>query len=138
MFMLLREDTENKVCFELSDHIEGEGGKDLYYRPFHKTLPRSCAFVNWISVRFYEMDCTQKNIYKKKTRSASITLDFCCYCPEPPGFQCNHSVHSRLKKILCGFLFWRFSGFSAVTENIQMGAFSSGKRNSQCLKRFRS
>ena len=27
------------------------------YRPFHKTLPRSRAFVNWISVRFYEMDC---------------------------------------------------------------------------------
>ena len=27
------------------------------YRPFHKTLPRSSVFVNWISVRFYEMDC---------------------------------------------------------------------------------
>ena len=27
------------------------------YRPFHKTLPRSSAFVNWISVRFYETDC---------------------------------------------------------------------------------
>ena len=26
----------------------------LIYRPFHKTLPRSIAFVNWISVRFYE------------------------------------------------------------------------------------
>ena len=22
--------------------------------PFHKTLPRSSAFINWISVRFYE------------------------------------------------------------------------------------
>ena len=28
------------------------------YRPFHKTLPRSSAFVNLISVRFYETDCT--------------------------------------------------------------------------------
>ena len=28
------------------------------YRPFHKTLPRSSAFVNWISVRFYETGCT--------------------------------------------------------------------------------
>ena len=27
------------------------------YRPFHKTLPRSSAFLNWISVRFYETDC---------------------------------------------------------------------------------
>ena len=27
------------------------------YRPFHKTLPRSIAFVNWISVRFYENGC---------------------------------------------------------------------------------
>ena len=26
----------------------------LTYRPFHKTLPRSSAFVNWISVRYYE------------------------------------------------------------------------------------
>ena len=28
------------------------------YLPFHKTLPRSSAFVNWISVRFYETACT--------------------------------------------------------------------------------
>ena len=27
-------------------------------RPFHKTLPRFTAFVYWISVRFYETDCT--------------------------------------------------------------------------------
>ena len=27
------------------------------YRPFHKTSPRSNAFVNWDSVRFYETDC---------------------------------------------------------------------------------
>ena len=32
-----------KYCHELS--------------PFHKTLPRYSAFVNWMSVRFYEMDC---------------------------------------------------------------------------------
>ena len=30
------------------------------YRPFHKTLPRYSAFVNWISVRFYEIDCMLK------------------------------------------------------------------------------
>ena len=37
--------------------------RDLFsvvrYRPFHKTLPRTSAFVNWISVRFYETDCTR-------------------------------------------------------------------------------
>ena len=27
--------------------------------PFHKTLPRSSAFINWISVRIYETDCIQ-------------------------------------------------------------------------------
>ena len=27
------------------------------YRPFHKTLPRSSAFVNRISVRFFETGC---------------------------------------------------------------------------------
>ena len=29
-------------------------GYSHIYRPFHKTLPRSSAFVNWISVSFYE------------------------------------------------------------------------------------
>ena len=29
----------------------------LLYHPFHKTLPRSSAFVNLISVRFYETGC---------------------------------------------------------------------------------
>ena len=32
--------------------------KQLYYRPFHKTLLRSSAFVIWISVRFYETGCS--------------------------------------------------------------------------------
>ena len=30
----------------------------LTYRPFYKTLPRSGAFCNWISVRFDETGCT--------------------------------------------------------------------------------
>ena len=29
--------------------------------PFHKTLPRTSAFLNWISVRFYEIDCIRNN-----------------------------------------------------------------------------
>ena len=33
------------------------GFRPLSYRPFHKTLPRSSAFVNWILVRFYETGC---------------------------------------------------------------------------------
>ena len=32
-------------------------GRIFYYRPFHKTLPRSSASLNWISVRFYVTDC---------------------------------------------------------------------------------
>ena len=35
----------------------------LKYQPFHKTLTRSSAFLNWISVKFYETGCmwTQRN-----------------------------------------------------------------------------
>ena len=29
----------------------------LLYTPFHETIPKSSAFVSWISVRFYETDC---------------------------------------------------------------------------------
>ena len=29
----------------------------ISYRPFHKTLPRYSAYVNWISVRIYETGC---------------------------------------------------------------------------------
>ena len=32
------------------------------YRPFHKTLPRSSASANRISVRFYETDCILKQL----------------------------------------------------------------------------
>ena len=34
------------------------------YRPFHKTLPRSSVFVNWLSVRFYETDCILHIIFR--------------------------------------------------------------------------
>ena len=36
---------------------EGLARLSYIYRPFHKTLPRSSAFVKWSSVRFYETDC---------------------------------------------------------------------------------
>ena len=35
---------------------------ELKYRPFHKTLPRSSASVNGVSVRFYETDCICQKI----------------------------------------------------------------------------
>ena len=35
-----------------------EPAANLRYRPFHKTLPRTSVSVNWLSVRFYEMDCS--------------------------------------------------------------------------------
>ena len=35
--------------------------KTLTYHPFHKTLPRSKPFVNWISVRFYDTGCRKKS-----------------------------------------------------------------------------
>ena len=39
-----------------------------YVSPFYKTLPRGSVFVNWISVWFYEMDCTLR-----------ILCTFCCF-----------------------------------------------------------
>ena len=41
----------------LSDFWLNKKNWKFRYRPFHTTLPRSSAFVNWISVRFYETDC---------------------------------------------------------------------------------
>ena len=38
---------------------------NLNYRPFHKTLPRSSAIVNCISVRFYEADCKKTELSNK-------------------------------------------------------------------------
>ena len=36
------------------------------YRPFHKTLPRFSAFLNWLSVIFYETDCIQHILWLTK------------------------------------------------------------------------
>ena len=58
------------------------------YRLFHKTLPRSIAFVNWISLRFYETGCVSagdargKNVIvgiSKKIRDYVFFLFFLCY-----------------------------------------------------------
>ena len=36
--------------------------KEFIYSPFHKTLPRSCLQMHWVSARFYEMgDSTTTN-----------------------------------------------------------------------------
>ena len=49
----------NSEIFAAEDeHISLFHILNLYYRPFHKTLPRTSAFVYWISVWFYETDCT--------------------------------------------------------------------------------
>ena len=43
------------------------------YRPFHKTLPKSTAFINRISVKFYETDCI---LYKIPERKSSAIEHF--------------------------------------------------------------
>ena len=49
--------------FELRD-FSGRVFLGISYRQFHKTLPRSSAFVNWISVWFHETGCIRKyNIF---------------------------------------------------------------------------
>ena len=47
------------VCIVVYTYIIKKRGtlyKNIIYRPFHKTLPRSRVFVKWISVRFHETD----------------------------------------------------------------------------------
>ena len=44
------------------------------YRQFHKTLPRSSVFLNWISVRFYEMDC----MYHKNFMNLYLDIEQKC------------------------------------------------------------
>ena len=46
---------------------EGSEAESLMYRPFHKTLPRSSAFLTWISVRFYNFCFLEKPAYGVKT-----------------------------------------------------------------------
>ena len=41
-------------------YIDGENLFFLEYHPFHETLPRSSAFVNWILVGVYETDCIKR------------------------------------------------------------------------------
>ena len=41
--------------------------------PFHETLPRSSVSVNWLSVRFYEMDCSITEIKRKLSFTTSRT-----------------------------------------------------------------
>ena len=47
---------EEKNSFLKPNMIKMLKEEDFFYRPFHKTLPRSSAFVYWISVRFYETE----------------------------------------------------------------------------------
>ena len=46
------------------------------YRPFHKTLPRSSTFVNWISVSFYETGCSLSKIDFFKLAKNFLPPDF--------------------------------------------------------------
>ena len=43
---------------KIPSRVYGKYYYQFKYLTFHKTLPRSSAFENWISVRFYETDCT--------------------------------------------------------------------------------
>ena len=48
----------------------------IYYSIFHKTLSRFSAFLNWISVRFYETGCTSsyKSLYSPRQLSSDFLL----------------------------------------------------------------
>ena len=51
--------------------------EELSYRLCHETLPRASAFVNWISVRFYETDFMYTiNVHMGKNLFMSIEYSF--------------------------------------------------------------
>ena len=86
----------NKIIYRGFPEI----GSLLSYRPFHKTLPRSSAFVNWISVRFYETGCTWA------LRDRQIVLNECVYTEgtlfmKSAKFKSTFLVYSRLNVIVC-------------------------------------
>ena len=61
------------------------------YRPFHKTLLRSSALVNWISARFYETDCTWRPILTSPFGHCTEI------CPEP--LETPVIRHFRIKQL---------------------------------------
>ena len=48
------------------------------YRPFHKTLSRSSAYINWISVRFYEtiLELLARNMNVSLIFKKSVTVKY--------------------------------------------------------------
>ena len=60
----------SEACSCASVHVK----KILSYRPFHKTLPRSSAFINWISVRFYGTGCTLRLFSFSQVHSSFSTI----------------------------------------------------------------
>ena len=55
--------------------------KTFYYRPFHKTLPISSTFVNWISGRFYETGCSSVGFWAQEVvynESLFYKIEFLC------------------------------------------------------------
>ena len=77
---------------------------NFMYRPFHKTLPRPSAFVNWIS----ETDCTipPEGRHHKKTLIS--------YGPvrkrgggKPPGHNQNRCLFSEKEKKMQNVLKWK-------------------------------
>ena len=56
----------------------------MYFLTFHKSLPRASAFVNWISVRFYETGCIICSLWKSPKL---LDIDFF------QGLKIYHSIY---------------------------------------------
>ena len=70
--------------------------------PFHKTLPSSSAFVNWISVRFYKMYCILILFLRIKVRPPRIKEQFRMILINR---WFNFFINNQISGILC-FLFF--------------------------------
>ena len=70
---------------------------NLTYRPFHKTLPRSSAFCNWISVRFYETGCTKI----RNTRNSKTYVNKWFVQVIDTTENCVFNIHNHISHIFC-------------------------------------
>ena len=121
----------------------------ISYRQFHKTLTRSSALENWISVRFYETDCTWKAWSVTSTRTSPWTIPGAQDTDigmrwtihsrsfgEPSNYFRNHKKYLIKLGLFCDFLYVLFDIKKKPIYNLQpyLGKCTETGRNS-CYQR---
>ena len=94
------------------------------YRPFYKPLPRSIAFVAWISVwRFYETDCmynkhTYMYLYGWSISNLADQTNLQLFTPSFMLVKCYYKLHVMIHLFSLSFIFLLISKMYLSSENI--------------------